>query len=109
MALATIPGMARSIFQTVDFTCIAMQKVHSTCDMISQPTQKGTVTRLWDFAPGFVIALAVALTIALMLGASLVMLALHDRKVEALRNKVIPMPRKVRCIEPKTVNMKGNR
>lgn len=77
--------------------------------MLSQQAQKGTITRLWDASPAFVVTVGVMLAMALMLGASLVMLALHDRRVEALRNKRIPLPRKVRESAAKTVNMKGNR
>lgn len=77
--------------------------------MISQSAQKGTITRLWDAYPGFVVCVALMLAVALMLGASLVMLALHDRRIEAQRNKRIPLPRKVRESAAKTRNMKGNR
>lgn len=80
--------MARNLFQTVDFTCLATQKVAGLCDNLSQSAQKGTITRLWDFSPVFVVALGVVLALALALGACLVWLALDERREARLRNKV---------------------
>lgn len=97
--------MARNLFQTVDFTCLATQKVAGLCETLSQSAQKGTVTRLWDFSPAFVVALGVVLALALALGACLVWLALDERRTQAIRNKRIPNVRKARKTA-KTRNMR---
>ena len=89
-----------------------MQKVHTTCETLSQSAQKGTITRFWDTSPALCVFILAILTIALFLGACLVALAMHDRKVARQMNAYIPSERSladtiVDCV--KTRNLKCNR
>lgn len=86
-----------------------MQKMHTTCETLSQSAQKGTIARAWDMSPGMCLFIGACVMLALVLGASLVALAMHDRKVAQLRNKRIPMARKVRTMEVKTRNFRNVR
>ena len=100
--------MAQRISQTIDFTVLAMQKMHSTCETLSQSAQKGTITRMWSACPLGVAFVMVCVVLAMVLGAALVYLAMVERTETRNLNAYIPSePTLVSGLA--TVNMKGNK
>ena len=64
--------------------------------------QRGTLTRLWDYSPGLVIALAIMWFLAIGTVALLMHVHVLDRKIARKRNTVIPSAK----TETKTVNLR---
>jgi len=73
---------------------------YTACDA----SQRGTLTRMWDYSPGLVVTLAILWCLAAFLVACLVHVRLTDRRVARQRDAYTPLHDT--CHETQTVNLR---
>lgn len=103
--------MVNTLSQTLENTSAAMQTLHSAVTTLHTASQRGTITRMIDVAPGACVFIAVCVVVALALIGALVWLAMTERATAERLNAYIPSEPVsatttiVDCV--KTRNLKG--
>jgi hypothetical protein len=78
--------VADQSFQVLENTQIACDIMARTVQKLHSASEQGTIVRMWDACPVFTALVVVCAIVAVALCACLVALAMHDRKLDRVRN-----------------------